>query len=68
MPMAFLGGAYTINTPAYKIIVGIALLLTVVRMGWKNHDDYECRIPPRIPVAMSVGGGIFLSPLLLFFH
>lgn len=80
MPMAFVGGAYTIDAPAYKIIVGIALLLAVLRMVWKSHDDYECRIPP-IPVAMivggilgfisgltGVGGGIFLSPLLLFFH
>lgn len=80
MPMAFLGGAYTINSSAYKIIVGIALLLAVLRMVWKNHDDYELRTPP-IPVAIlvggmlgfisgltGVGGGIFLSPLLLFFH
>ena len=80
MPMAFLGGAYTINSSAYKIIVGIALLLAVLRMVWKSHDDYELRIPA-IPVAMlvggvlgfisgltGVGGGIFLSPLLLLFH
>lgn len=80
MPMAFLGGAYTIDSSAYKIIVGIALLLAVLRMVWKSHDDYELRIPG-IPVAIivggtlgfisgltGVGGGIFLSPLLLFFH
>jgi len=80
MPMAFLGGAYTINSSAYKIIVGIALLLAVLRMIWNSHDDYELRIPA-IPVAMlvggvlgfisgltGVGGGIFLSPLLLLFH
>jgi uncharacterized membrane protein YfcA len=80
IPMAFIGGAYTINEPAYKIIVGIALILAMVRMVWKSHDDYELRIPP-IPVALlvggvlgfisglaGVGGGIFLSPLLLLFH
>lgn len=80
IPMAFLGGAYTINYSAYKIIVGIALLLAVVRMLWKTHDHYELRVPA-IPIAMlvggllgfisgvtGVGGGIFLSPLLLFFH
>jgi len=80
MPMAFLGGAYTINSATYKIIVGVALLLAVLRMTWKTDDSYTLNIPS-IPVAMSVGaalgfisgltgvgGGIFLSPLLLFFH
>ena len=80
MPMAFIGGAYTINASAYKIIVGIALLLAMVRMAWKSNDDYELKIPST-PVAMTVGGligfisgltgvggGIFLSPLLLLFH
>lgn len=80
IPMAFIGGAYTINAPAYKIIVGIALIVAMLRMVWKSHDDYELRIP-RIPVAIlvggvlgfisgltGVGGGIFLSPLLLLFH
>ncbi len=80
MPMAFLGGAYTIDSSAYKIIVGIALLLAVLRMVWRSHDDYELKTPPLL-VAMivggvlgfvsgltGVGGGIFLSPLLLFFH
>lgn len=80
VPMAFLGGAYTINSSAYKIIVGIALLIAVFRMAWKTDDNYALKIPS-IPVAMSVGGilgfisgltgvggGIFLSPLLLAFH
>ena len=80
MPLAFIGGAFTINSSLYKIIVGVALLLAVLRMVWRTHDDYELRIPS-IPIAMTVGavlgfisgltgvgGGIFLSPLLLFFH
>jgi len=80
VPMAFLGGAYTINSSAYKIIVGIALLLAVLRMVWISSDDYEIKIPP-VAVAIfvgavlgfisgltGVGGGIFLSPLLLAFH
>lgn len=80
MPMAFFGGAYTINSSAYKIIVGIALLLAVLRMLWKSDDAYELRVPG-IPISMAVGGilgfvsgltgvggGIFLSPLLLLFH
>jgi uncharacterized membrane protein YfcA len=80
MPMAFIGGAYTIDSSHYKIIVGLAMLLAVFRMIWQSHDDYELRTPS-IVVAMfvggllgfisgltGVGGGIFLSPLLLFFH
>lgn len=80
MPMAFIGGAYTINSSVYKIIVGIALLLAVLRMLWESQDDYELKTPA-LPAAMlvggilgfisgltGVGGGIFLSPLLLFFH
>ena len=80
MPMAFIGGAYTINSSIYKIIVGIALLLAVLRMLWESQDDYELKTPS-LPAAMlvggilgfisgltGVGGGIFLSPLLLFFH
>ena len=80
MPMAFIGGAYTINSSIYKIIVGIALLLAVLRMLWESKDDYELKTPT-LPAAMliggilgfisgitGVGGGIFLSPLLLFFH
>ena len=34
MPMAFIGGAYTIDSSLYKIIVGLAMLLAVVRMVW----------------------------------
>jgi uncharacterized membrane protein YfcA len=80
MPLAFVGGAYTINSSAYKVIVGIALLLAVLRMAWKTDDSYILKAPS-IPIAMlvggvlgfvsgltGVGGGIFLSPLLLLFH
>lgn len=80
VPMAFIGGAYTLDSSAYKVIVGIALLLAMLRMVWNSRDDYECHMPS-LPIALivgavlgfvsgvtGVGGGIFLSPLLLFFH
>lgn len=78
-PMAFVGGAYTIDSSIYQYIVGLALFLAVWRMLWQEKADVEVR-PPRPWVAVpvggvlgfisgvsGVGGGIFLSPLLLLF-
>jgi len=80
MPMAFLGGAYTINSSAYKIIVGLLLILAVWRMFWQTKDVVILKHPKTwiaVPVGgvlgfvsglTGVGGGIFLSPLLLLFR
>lgn len=80
VPMAFIGGAYTLNSSAYKVIVGIALILAMWRMlvVVENNDRIHL---PGIRVALpvggflgfisgltGVGGGIFLSPLLLLFN
>lgn len=78
VPMAFLGGAYTIQSSAYKIVVGLLLMLAVLRMFWQTDDVAVARKRPEILVALpvggvlgfvsgltGVGGGIFLSPLLL---
>ena len=80
VPMAFIGGAYTINSAAYKVMVGIALLLAMWRLLWEGNDSDRIKMP-RLWVALpvggllglvsgltGVGGGIFLSPLLLLFH
>lgn len=80
MPMAFIGGAYTIDSSLYRIIVGLALLLAMWRLLWHGEDTIELHKPKlwaSIPVGgvlgfvsglTGVGGGIFLSPLLLFFN
>lgn len=80
VPMAFIGGAYTLNSSAYQVIVGIALILAMWRMLVivENNDRIHL---PSIRVALpvggflgfisgltGVGGGIFLSPLLLLFN
>ena len=80
IPMAFIGGAYTLNSGAYKVIVGLALILAMWRMlaVVENNDRI---IMPKLWVAVpvggflglvsgltGVGGGIFLSPLLLLFN
>jgi hypothetical protein len=80
VPMAFIGGAYTINSAAYKIMVGVALLLAMWRLLWECKDCEQTSNPDLwiiLPVGgllglvsglTGVGGGIFLSPLLLLFH
>ena len=80
IPMAYLGGAITLPGQAYKILVGIVLLYAAVqlwRSGKGGEEMREVREPPLawamlIGAAMGllagltgVGGGIFLSPLLL---
>ena len=80
VPMAFIGGAYTINSSAYRVMVGLALLLAMWRLLWEGDDSDRIQRPV-LWVALlvgavlglvsgltGVGGGIFLSPLLLLFH
>ena len=78
--MAFIGGAYTINSSVYRVMVGLALLLAMWRLLWEGDDSDHIRVPAlrvALPVGAAlglvsgltgVGGGIFLSPLLLLFH
>ena len=80
VPMAFIGGAYTVNSSVYRIMVGLALLLAMWRLLWEGKDSDRIQVPVlwvALPVGAvlglvsgltGVGGGIFLSPLLLLFH
>ena len=80
IPFAYLGGAITLPGQAYKIVVGLVLLYAGWQL-WRSfragEEMREVRAPA-IPLAMAigagmgllsgltgVGGGIFLSPLLL---
>jgi uncharacterized membrane protein YfcA len=76
VPAAFIGGWLTLPGRAYKIVVGIVLLMAAVRFVWKPVADTSKPIP--LPIALisgaaigllsgltGTGGGIFLSPLLL---
>jgi uncharacterized membrane protein YfcA len=80
IPMAYLGGAVTLPGNAYKILVGVVLLYAawqLWRSGTSGAEMREVREPPLgwamlIGAGMGllagltgVGGGIFLSPLLL---
>ncbi len=80
IPLAFLGGAITLPGQAYKVLVGAVLLYAAWQL-WRSGragDELRTLHAPPIHWAMGigaamgllagltgVGGGIFLSPLLL---
>jgi len=79
IPLAFVGGMIHLSTAVYKPLVGLVLLFAAYRL-WLDARE-KSSAPPGMPptyVALSVGagigllsgltgvgGGIFLSPLLL---
>jgi uncharacterized membrane protein YfcA len=78
VPTAFIGGAWQLHNRAYQYLVGATLLVAAWRLLLTNHEP-PTRAAPRLAVALpvgavlgffsgltGVGGGIFLSPLLLF--
>jgi len=78
VPTAFIGGAWQLHNRAYQYLVGATLLVAAWRLLLASHEP-PTRAAPRLPVALpvgavlgfvsgltGVGGGIFLSPLLLF--
>ena len=80
LPMAFLGGAIQLPGAVYRPLVGTVLLVAAVRLLWSPEPlgSRAVRDPP-VPLAVlsgagigllsgltGTGGGIFLSPLLLF--
>jgi uncharacterized membrane protein YfcA len=80
IPMAYAGGAITLPGQAYKVVVGVVLLYAAWQL-WRSAkagDEMRAVREPPLPLAMlsgavmgllsgltGVGGGIFLSPLLL---
>ena len=77
IPMALVGGMITLPTNAYKIVLGVVLMLAAVRLALKLKNDDEVKDPPIIACLLigavigllsgmvGVGGGIFLTPILL---
>ena len=78
VPAAFLGGYLHLPTPLFKILLGVVLLCSAVRL-FLRPGDAPSVTPPTRPMALGVGagigflsgltgtgGGIFLTPLLLF--
>jgi uncharacterized membrane protein YfcA len=80
IPFAFIGGTITLPTNIYKILLGVVLILAALRLAWKLAADKEIA-PPPIWIALvigaiigllsglvGVGGGIFLTPVLLLMN
>jgi uncharacterized membrane protein YfcA len=78
IPLAFVGGAITLPGQWYRVLVGLVLWASAVRL-WLDLRVARTIAPPPVPVAVlcggalgllagltGTGGGIFLSPLLLF--
>ena len=78
VPCAFLGGYLSVPAPIFKLIVGVVLLYSALRFFINPRPDGETRPLPRslslifgavlgfVSGLTGVGGGIFLTPLLLF--
>jgi uncharacterized protein len=80
IPMAFLAGQVHLPDAVYKTLLGIVLLLAAARyLIAPNLDATKAASPPKLLVALpsgaalgglagltGTGGGIFLSPLLVF--
>ncbi len=79
IPAAYLGGRLTLPGEAYRVLVGVILVVSALRfvVTLRAADESGCQ--PPLPVCLlvggllgflaglsGVGGGIFLSPLLLF--
>jgi uncharacterized protein len=80
IPFAYIGGTITLPTTAYKVVLGVVLVVAAIRLAWNLKSDVEAR-PPNIWVALvigaiigllsglvGVGGGIFLTPVLLLMN
>ena len=80
LPMSFVGAAIQLPTTVYRPLLGVVLLLSAARLLWpKPIRALAAWSDPPIPLALlagagigllsgltGTGGGIFLSPLLLF--
>ena len=79
IPAAFVGGYVGIPSVVYKPVVGVVLLYAAVRLFTPIQGHEKSKMPHVAPVVVAgivlgvlsgvigIGGGIFLSPLVLLF-
>lgn len=80
IPASFVGGLITLNPEIYKKILGVCLFIAVLRIIFVNKDKINSKrlsILAGILIGaalgfvsgiIGIGGGIFLSPILLLMH
>lgn len=81
IPTAFLGGWLQLPDPIFKWILAVALVFGALRLAFgKKSEDTEIHTPNIIALVglgasigfisglIGIGGGIFLTPLLILFH
>jgi uncharacterized protein len=80
IPFAFIGGTIELPMNVYKLVLGVVLILAAIRLAWKFSPGVEPKMP-NIGIALAigavigllsglvgVGGGIFLTPVLLLMN
>lgn len=78
IPAAFIGSAIAVQNHVYNLLLGLALLFPVVRLfGLIQYQKKEIKIIKLVPALfiggvigllsgmLNIGGGIFLSPVLI---
>lgn len=80
LPLAFLGGRMELPARVFALAAGVFLIASGLLMAWRALRKPEDRVPRPMPLAVSlsvgapigfisgiigVGGGIFLSPILI---
>lgn len=80
VPFAFLGGMIQLPTTVYKIILGVVLMLAAIRLAINLKSESEIQTPKVwiclligavlgfVSGLVGVGGGIFLTPILLLMN
>ncbi len=80
VPFAFLGGKIDLPFDVYRIVLGLVLLFAAFRLAWNFSPEKEIAAP-KLWIALvvgafigllsglvGVGGGIFLTPVLLLMN
>ena len=78
VPMAFIGGMYPVSEKEFLILLTVTLIMAVFRLLIKtNYQESELKSPALLSLVLvgsflgflsgvvAIGGGIFLSPLML---